>query len=401
MVKMTMTRNEKQILTILSRLGPQTKSELASKGHMGWATVVKMLDRLVARSIITTLGKAYDRKGKRGVAPLLYDLCRDNPLAVGVDMEYETTTITLTNLKGSNIATEKYKSPINPSLATLQEFLLESLQSFLMDQTVDQSSIAGIGIGIPGLELPSRLANITTYDNSQLRDFLSSRLGLPIRIDVNVRVYTLYEKWINRPFASEDFILVSIRGGIGLGIILGGRLFVTRQGFAGGIGHYKVVENGSKCRCGRRGCLETVMNEQYLYNSFRQRVLGHRSRQGHLKDRGELVQGVSQLLEEAAQGNNDAISIVQESAKYLSYALAPTLMVLNVPKLILSSHFGPHGDLLSEALTREIRERVLPDLDFSVEYYPLHDESFTGGAALLVLGDYLTPVTNRKASLKL
>ena len=49
-----------------------------------------------------------------------------------------------------------------------------------------------------------------------------------------------------------------VSSGIGAGMVLGGRLHRGVTGFAGELGHVYVVEKGVVCRCGNRGCLETV-----------------------------------------------------------------------------------------------------------------------------------------------
>ena len=98
-------------------------------------------------------------------------------------------------------------------------------------------------------------------------------------------------------------------------------------------------------------------------------------------------------MEAAYGGNRAAQEVLRESARYLSYALAPTISVLNVPELIISGHFGQHGEVFARYVEEETRRLILPELEFEVLYYPLEDAGFTYGAALLILNRYFATVT--------
>jgi predicted NBD/HSP70 family sugar kinase len=389
------TENEKKIVSLLYKYGPLSKLQLMERGQIGWATVVKMLTRLMDKKIVQCVGKL-EESTKRGKDALLYDLETLKPLAIGVDMEYKTTTIILTNLRGETLALEKYPSPISPDFDDLKRFLLTSITRFLRKHNVNFDDLDGIGIGIPGLDIPAHLRKNSPEDK-WLQEYLERRLGKKVRIDVNTRVYTLFEKWINQPFTSEDFMLVSIRMGLGLGIILNNRLFVGRQGFAGGMGHLKVVNNGNICRCGKRGCLETVINQHYLYQEYLRKVLRVSVDNRDSYTNEEIKQGLSCLFTEASNSNKQALLIVKRTARYMSIPLAPIIMVLNVPQIIICSSFGPDGDLLLKYLDSEIRNKILPDIDFNLHYYPIDEMGFTRGAALLILKDFYTSIPELKS----
>ena len=67
----------------------------------------------------------------------------------------------------------------------------------------------------------------------------------------------------------SDVIYVMVSSGIGAGLILGGRLHRGAAGFAGELGHMFVQDNGPVCRCGNRGCLETVASADALIRLLR------------------------------------------------------------------------------------------------------------------------------------
>ena len=67
-----------------------------------------------------------------------------------------------------------------------------------------------------------------------------------------------------RPRHAATCVYVKVASGLGAGIVLGGRLHRGTSGIAGEIGHVQVGEDGQVCRCGNRGCLETVVSAPRL-----------------------------------------------------------------------------------------------------------------------------------------
>lgn len=389
---MRMTENERRILTLLAKSGPLSNKDFQQAGSMGWATVIKMVDRLVEAGMVVRVGTVVEPGRGRGKRPYLYDLSPGFPLAVGIDVEHETTTIALTNLKGESLDVERHETPRHPDLEDLEDFLSGTASAFLARHSDLMEKIVGVGIGLPRLELVSRGDQSSVNGAEALRNRLTRSLGVPVAIDGNIRVYTLYEKWTNKPFARGDFLLISIRGGLGFGVFVGGRLLVSRQGYPGALAHYRAVPTGRKCWCGGIGCIETVVNERYFHEQYVTRV-ECRSPDGRSEiPRAEFREAAAGLFRAAASGNTSAQAVLRESARYLAFALAPTMSVLNVPEVIVSGHFGEHGSVFARYVEEEAKKLMLPELDFDVQYYPLEDTGFTYGAALLILNRYFATV---------
>jgi glucokinase len=385
-----MTENETVIVTLLAKKGPMTKQQLQQEGNMGWATVVKMVDRLETDGIVKNVGTLSEPERGRGKRAYLYDICVRYPLAVGIDIEHEHTTIGMVNLKGERSDEVRLRTPRDPAYEHIESFLTTQVASYLRKNASELERIVGIGIGIPRLELPRRDRPGTIEEASAIAETLSKQLGLPVAVDGNVWVYALYEKWTKRPFTDDDFLLVSVRGGLGLGIYLRDGLLESRQGYPGAIAHYTAIPGGKKCRCGRYGCVETVFNEVYFHEAYLKEIMHIQNPRLDELTRTEVLEGVHALFNAAKDGDSIARKILQESARVLSLALAPMISALNVPVIILSGHFGAGGNELAHMLEAEIRERILPQLKFRIEYYPLEDRGFTVGAAFLILNRYLS-----------
>jgi predicted NBD/HSP70 family sugar kinase len=385
-----LTDNTRRIITLLKRNGPLPKGELAQLGNMGWATVVKVINQLAEDGMVKRLGTVTLDNGKKGKRAYLYDLIDTQPLAIGVDIEYQTTTIVLTNLKGNVLASAKLTTVNSRSDQTIRTFLLTTISEFL-EAHAQKGVICGVGIGIPGIGFPtnSRLDNIKKMKG--LMDWLSHKLQMPVQVNDNTKAYAIFEKWNNETFPQENFIFVSVRTGVGTGIFYHGNLYLGTRGLAGEVGHIQVDPDGRPCRCGNRGCLETILGEQNLYREYCLQVLQTKNLSG-LNDPQTLEAGLTDLFARASRGEEPALSIVHEAAVQLGRGLAHTIMVLDISNVVISGHFGPHAEVLLDPMRKFIGSHLLPGTSCTIKYLPFDPQGHVQGAALLILKDYFIDI---------
>lgn len=126
--------------------------------------------------------------------------------------------------------------------------------------------VARAGIGMPGRVDPRtghvRLAvNLGIGDDPYpLGAELSNAFGLPVAVENDVKVAALgvHEELRRQDRAPSSLALLNIGTGIAAGVVIEGNIFRGSHGMAGEIGHVVVDEQGPRCRCGQRGCLEAV-----------------------------------------------------------------------------------------------------------------------------------------------
>ena len=379
----TMTEREKRIITLLSRYGALSKKELAEREGISWATAVKLVTRLEKEGFLsgTGIGNQPETTGKN---PVLYDLAERYPLAIGIDVTAARTHIILTNIKNTIIAQQSRQTPKRPTAELLGKFLADSCLSFVQQHLNDEERVEGVGVGIP--------VWLTQGEHTpfiSIRQDLEARLQTNVRIENNVRSYTMYAKWIGPAFSFQDFLLLSLRNGVGTGIFYQGELIRGTHGMAGELSHLPVPGRGKLCRCGQRGCLETVVNARLLFREY-QRKVEKIQRPTAPETEAELHKGLAQLFAFAKQGQPEAAHIIRQAAAHLGQGMIALLKILDIPYVLLVADFGPDGDAIIPDLYQEMGARLLPGTQCSLHYYPLEQDGFARGAALLVLKDYLT-----------
>ena len=274
----------------------------------------------------------------------------------------------------------------NSTLSQLQDFLITTCLDFAQQYLTDEDTLEGIGISLPPVLVQNNQQTMLPH----LRKALEAALHTPVRIENNVRSYTLCQKWAGKAFSLDDFLLILIRDAIGTSIFCQGKLLQGAHGLAGEIGHLIILEKGSLCRCGKRGCLETLVNQDILYQHYVQQVLQDSDPLTLAPGEAEIHEGVTALFSLAKQGQLQASAIVQQAARSLGVAVAALLLILDFSHILIVADFGPDGDALLPALQQQVQQRVIAGIEPTIVYYPLEHIGFARGAALLMLQEYFT-----------
>ena len=153
--------------------------------------------------------------------------------------------------------------------------------------------LGGIGVGIPGqvdsqTGVVSHAVNLG-IDSLDLSAGLSQKFGVPVSVlnDVNATALGLTSV---HPQA-DSLVYVNFGTGLAAGIVLNGELWAGSRNLAGELGHLVVDPQGTPCRCGQRGCVETLASASGISQWL--------SDQGHPLDSFDDVERLSPELQGA------------------------------------------------------------------------------------------------------
>ena len=369
-----MTDNEKRILDVLSRAGPLSKRDITSRCAMSWATAVKMVARLEEQGFVRPEG--IERQKNAGAPPTMYALSPKQPVALGIDLEYGRVHASIRNLRGEILEDRKLATPAFGEPEDLIAFLAGLAQDFIVSGKSGELQLEGIGIG-----LPNHLFDDGVVPGGKIESELGERFGIPVRVDNNIRCFA--QAVARFEPTGGSILVVTIRSGIGVGIVIDGKVYQGERGRAGELGHILVDPHGRRCRCGKIGCLETIVNRDVLALRARE-TLG-------LPESAEDGRPILHaLFSGARRGDAKALAIVTDAAKHLGEALARLLLVMDIGSVLLYAAFGPDGEILVPLLEEVIQSEVYPGLEFKLRYRELDEDSYVTGAAYLVLRDFVT-----------
>jgi len=228
---------------------------------------------------------------------------------------------------------------------------------------VPGARIVGVGVGAPGpLDTRSGIVLLTPnlgWVNLPLRQIIHDRLGLPAALDNDANCAVLGEWWVGAARGTRHAIGLTIGTGIGGGIILDGHLYHGASDVAGEIGHTTIDTEGRRCKCGNYGCLEAYASGPNI--AVRAREALEAGAESILPGQvgGDLERITAQTVyEAAARGDELALEVVNDTAKFLAVGVANLLNVFNPEVVVICGGVTLAGDHLFVPLRREVSRRA-------------------------------------------
>ena len=226
-----------------------------------------------------------------------------------------------------------------------------------------RDDMIGIGVGAPGPLDRERGIVVTTpnlgWTNYPLRDAISEKARLPVRIDNDANCATLGEWWLGAAKGASNVIGMTIGTGIGGGIIIGGRLYHGSSDVAGEIGHATIDITGRRCKCGNYGCLEAYASGPSIADRAREAVSGDDEAMLMRMVGGDPQRITAATVYEAAKrGDDAALDVVRETARFLGAGIANLLNIFNPEVVVIAGGVTQAGDTLFLPLRREVKKRA-------------------------------------------
>jgi glucokinase len=225
------------------------------------------------------------------------------------------------------------------------------------------AEILGVGVGAPGpLDTKRGIVLLTPnlgWVNMPLRQLIHDRLSLPAALDNDANCAVLGEWWVGAARGARHAIGITIGTGIGGGLIIGGQLYHGASDVAGEIGHTTIDTEGRRCKCGNYGCLEAYASGPNIaLRAVEELEAGAESRLRALVG-GDLQKITAQTVyQAAADGDELALEVVNDTAKFLGVGIGNLLNVFNPEVVVVCGGVTLAGDHLFEPLRREVARRA-------------------------------------------
>lgn len=230
-------------------------------------------------------------------------------------------------------------------------------------RAVPGAEIVGVGTGAPGpLDTRRGIVLLTPnlgWVNFPLRQIVRDRLELPAALDNDANCAVLGEWWVGAARGTRHAIGITIGTGVGGGLILDGELYHGASGVAGEIGHTTIDTEGRRCKCGNYGCLEAYASGPNIALRAVEAIeAGAETRLPDLVG-GRLDRITAQTVYEAARAGDElALEVVNDTARFLGAGIANLLNVFNPEVVVVCGGVTLAGDHLFIPLRRETARRA-------------------------------------------
>jgi len=334
----------RRILELLQEQGPSTRAELTRLSGISAPTVSKAVASLLESGLLEegeALPGSLGRPGKR------LRLATEKAQVIGIVLDAGRCDIVAASLDGTLDEDRVSRITTPDNYDDLIDCLVEEALAVSGRNGVATLSI---GVSVPGLTnrrqgIAVFSPNLHITDGHPLADDLSNRLGVDCTIFQEAQALCLAERMYNGAGALEDFAVLDVSTGLGLGVVTTGRLLEGHSGLAGELGHVTMQPNGRLCGCGNRGCLETLATDTALAWRISDRI-------GRPVDIEEAVRLIR-------SGELDAGAELRSVCEYLSIAMSAAINLFNPSSLFVHGRIFDARDSLFDEVCELTGDRAL------------------------------------------
>jgi glucokinase-like ROK family protein len=342
-------RNSARVIDALRRRGTASRSDLARLTGLSRTTVGNVVAELQERGVVVA-DEPPDAHG-RGRPPVLLRFDPSAGVAVGIDFDHDRVRVALADLSATVLAEDGEAIDVDHAAGDALDAVVAIVRSLRREAGVERERIVGAGVGLAG-PVDRRTGAVASplilpgWAGRPVRDELERRLGLPVEIENDANLGALAEGALGAARGLSNFVYVRLGSGLGAGLVVGGRLCRGANGLAGEIGHVQVRRDGAVCRCGNRGCLETVASERAL-RALLEPALGRSL-------------GTRDVVELVAAGELAATRVVDDAGRAVGRVLADLCNALNPEAIVVGGELSEAGEPLLRAIRETVERHALP-----------------------------------------
>jgi transcriptional regulator of PTS gene len=371
--------------------GENTLAELGREMDLSVPTVTKLVAELIEDGFVVDFGKQETNGGRR---PNRYGVNPDSGYFMGVDIKTSFVNIALINFNGTVVSSNMEIPFRQKNTQENLDQLCQIINDFVNKLTIPKDKILSAGINISGRVNTETGHSYSRYffDEKPLSEIFHERLGLLVTIDNDSRSMAYGEFMKGAVKGEKDVLFVNVSWGLGLGIILDGKLYYGKSGFSGEFGHLSVFDNEIMCHCGKKGCLETQASGSYIHRRVLEKISeGNSSILQKKTTKGEEVL-LEDIIDAALKGDMLCIELIEEVGNTLGKQIAGLINLYNPELVIMGGSVSLAGDHLLLPIRSAIKKYALNlvSKDTALKLSKLGENAGVVGACLLARRNMLS-----------
>ncbi|MPV36656.1 ROK family transcriptional regulator [Georgenia subflava] len=343
-------RKQRAVVQLLGD-GPLSRAEIARRLAISPTTASSLVADLVGAGVARE--DEWDARVERGRGrPARTVSLRAHGTVVGLDVGRTHLSAALATRDGEVVAEREERLPLGHSGADTAPVALALIDA-LLSETGHRDDLVSIGVGLPGpVERSSHTVGAGTilsgWVGFDLAHALGRRFEVPASADNDANLGMLAEARWGVAQGVSDAVYVKVSTGVGSGMVLGGRLHRGAGGTAGELGHTPLVPDGALCRCGNRGCLETVTSVPAVLDLLRP-ALGP-----------DLT--VEQVLTAARAGDPVCRRMMEDVGRHLGRGIALLCNLVDPELVVLGGPLVAAGEPFLDAVRAALHRAAIPSV---------------------------------------
>jgi glucokinase-like ROK family protein len=315
--------------------GASTANEICGSMGISLPTVNTLLTDLIRSGEVIKQGRAASQGGRK---PDLYRLAPDAFYVLAVDLSKYAVSLALYNCQQTQVKEKIIHQLVLNNEAETFEQLCQHLEAYISASGYPNHKIIAIGISMPGLIDSKAGINYThlNFGEKSLQAHLESRFSQAVFLENDARAMTLAEFKFGAAKNAQNVLGIFVGWGIGLGIVIDGKLYQGTSGFAGEFAHSPLFESQEiNCTCGKKGCLEAIASGTSIVRMAEEAL--RLDKDSILARMAKSYPGPidpSLVVQAAKEGDQRAITILSDVGLNLGRGISMLIQLLN-PELIV------------------------------------------------------------------
>jgi predicted NBD/HSP70 family sugar kinase len=341
-------RHRLQVVDVLRANGTASRAEIARSTGLSRATVSGLVGELQEEGVVVERDGEHPSAGPAGGRPATrLALNPSTGSAIGVDFGHTHLHVAIADISSRVLAEREAELDVDRAAERALDKAVRLVHEVIEEAGVDRGRILGVGMGLPGpINRESGIVGpsviLSAWEGLRPAALLEERLGLPVTVDNDANLGALGELTFGAGIGARQLLYVKISSGIGAGLVIDGRIYRGATGVAGEFGHVLVNPDGALCRCGNRGCLETIAATGPLLELL------------HPTHGADF--GVEDLIAEANAGDAGCRRVLADAGRALGLELAGVCNVINPERVVIGGELSaarePLLDGIRDSLTR-------------------------------------------------
>jgi predicted NBD/HSP70 family sugar kinase len=345
--------NRLRILHTIRRRDGASRADVARETGLSRTTVSTLVAALLGE------GHVVERPDRKPAAPSRGSgrpatVLTLNPAAggvVGIDFGHDEIRVGVADLSCTLLTERRHKLDVDDEAGEALDAAAAMANAAIAEAGLERARIVGVGAALSA-PVSSRSRTLVWptifpgWFGLDVEAELRRRLALPVHVGNDANLGALAEATFGAGRGVDDLVYVMLTSGVGAGLVLGGRLYEGDTGTAGELGHVVVEPGGDVCRCGGRGCLETVAGAEAIVRPLR-----------HSHGPSLTLADVVAL---ALSGDAGAQRVIADAGRAVGSALAGICVVLNPRMIVVGGNVASASDLLLDGIRESLRRDTSP-----------------------------------------
>lgn len=335
--------NRSRALAVLQRRGGASRADIVRETGLSRTTVSSLVADLLTEGLVVerpdSIRQPASPNGGRPATLLTLDPASGG--FAGIDFGHDSVRVAIVDRSGALQLDSRESLDVDHHANRALSKAASMVRSLLRNAGIPRQRLIGVGVAVSA---PLRSAHVAiaserifpSWVELDVGEALRSRLRRPVYVSNDANLGALAEATFGAARGVKNVLYVMLSAGVGAGLILDGTLYQGDGGTAGELGHVVVDPGGQICRCGNRGCLETVAGTTALTEALR---YTHGS-EFTLQD----------LLHLAEARDPGALRVIGDAGRAVGKALAGMCSMLDPGMVVIGGELAASGDVLLDSI---------------------------------------------------